>query len=756
MKIFKTLSISFLFTFLLITVSGSQSVALGLHVGQRSMNEPKVVIVSLPRVTWKTLSNSKTPNINKLIRDGSVASFSTKTASSTPTLESAYASISAGSRAYAASPSTSTFYSANEMVGSRNAADIFKRERGKTPSASQSVAIGFESTLSRNLTGRSPADIGGFSRALSRDNKTIGVFGNADFCQKMISSCNQRAIGYLGANEEGILSYGNVSRELLEDNLMLDMKNLQSVAKKSVGDNEVTAVECSDLERLENSRKTYSQIQFDQFFANAIYECDKLIGSLVPILDLTKDRIYVISPASPLEQEQLTMFVSAGAGIEPGYSSSGITRREGIVALGDIAPTILDFYSVKAPDKMVTTLIESKSSSDSITDKEQRLIQMNQRALSRDSSFSAVAMVFGLLAFSTILISILALNRFKKLRTLAKWLMLIVLSFPAATYLMLPLMEYLSNSPLMVGALALVCFVFSGICFYVGEKTSNLHVVLIISGFNIVLLVLDILTGAQLQLNTIFGYSTIVAGRYAGYGNMAFSILSISSILFVACIKQLEQTDKRLNKKWLNHALLMFMVAILVIDGAPFFGSDVGGVLAFTPTVFVISMLLYEKRLGIRSIFISAFLTLSAITIFSVVDLNRPISERTHLGRFVETLFNGQAGIVIERKLVSSLEILTYSTLSSVIIIGTLISMFLFFHPERYIKALMAQHPFFRFLVTPGLVLAILGLLLNDSGAAIPGMMLSIALPASMLILYFLESEEKTSQSSTTLAAEKV
>jgi hypothetical protein len=755
-KVLRGLLLS-LFGAVMLTMFASNSASASSNPSAESKsNDGKVVIVSLPRVTWQSLADSDTPNIDKLIADGSIASFSVKTASAISTTESSYASISAGIRAAAVDPSISTFYSASEMVGSRNAADIFKRERGKTPSDSQSVAIGFERTISKNSSGLSPATVGAFADSLASRNKTIAVFGNADHCQKMVPSCTQRSIGYLGTSQEGIFSYGDVSRNLLNDDLTMNMEKLESSSIQSLKENDVTAVECSDLEKLEKQRELFTVSQFDSAFSRSIKECDKLIGNLVSNLDLSKDRIYVLSPVPPAGQNQLTMFVSAGKGIEPGYASSGITRREGIVALGDIAPTILTFYGITPPTSMVTTLIETKPSSDSVLTKENKMVEMNERALARDSSFAMVAAVFGLLSFSSILISILAIRKFRSFRTIAKWMALTLISFPAVTFLILPLMESLPNSISIVALLFVVSLLFAAVGFYFGERDGYLFVVLGFVGLNIVLLVVDVLTGAQLQLNSYFGYSAIVAGRYAGYGNMAFAILSISSVIAVAVVKQLGSTNKSLDKNWINHSLFGFLILILVLDGAPFFGSDVGGVLALTPTVFVISMMLYGKKLGVRSIFSSALLTFAAIAVFAIVDLNRPIAERTHLGRFVEVLFNGQAGIVIERKIASNLAILTNSTISSVVIIGTLVGMFLFFHPERFIKELINQYPFFKFLVLPGLVLAGLGLLLNDSGVAIPGMMLSIALPASALVLYDFEPLEQTLESNTTLQSKKV
>ena len=91
-----------------------------------------------------------------------------------------------------------------------------------------------------------------------------------------------------------------------------------------------------------------------------------------------KDRIFIISPVSPAAKEQLTIFAAAGKNIQPGYAISGITRREGIVSLADIAPSILDFYNIDTPETMEATLLDWVKSSDSVQEKKHSLIQMNK------------------------------------------------------------------------------------------------------------------------------------------------------------------------------------------------------------------------------------------------------------------------------------------------------------------------------------------------------------------------------------------
>ena len=45
------------------------------------------------------------------------------------------------------------------------------------------------------------------------------------------------------------------------------------------------------------------------------------------------------------------------------------------------------------------------------------------------------------------------------------------------------------------------------------------------------LILIDVLVGARLQLNTLFGYTPTVAGWFAGIGNLAFAQISAGAVL---------------------------------------------------------------------------------------------------------------------------------------------------------------------------------------------------------------------------------
>lgn len=694
----------------------------------------KVVIVSMPRVSWYDLQDVQTPNIDKLINSGSIANLSIMVPGKTKTLEKGYATISSGVRTYAADSTQSTFFSPNENVDGKNARQVFQNEQQTPVGDSKAVSLGFELTRTNVINDLSSATVGLFAQTLHEHNKSIAVYGNADTCEPESMRCRNRSVGYMGVNTNGLMRSGDISRELLDSNGSMNMKKVENISLKSIKNNDVTVVECSDLDRIDGAAKETKQTITQANFKKAIQECDDLIGAIDNNLDTTKDNIYVVSPMSKRSLQELTVFIAAGKGVKPGVAVSGITRRKGIVALADIAPTILDSYGIEPPKQMVSTLIEYDGSSASTHSRIQSMIKLNRGAVVRDKSFQTVAVIFVSIVFLGALFYIFS-YKLKKGQTIAKLVALFSLLMPTVSFLLLPFMIPLNNTDTIAAVFVILSCIFTAVAFFVAKQIGYVKTLLAIVLFNVIFQCIDMLFAGYFQLNSLFGYSAIVAGRFAGYGNLTFSIIAISTVICVALIKQYS-IDQKYDSRKTNLYLVVFMITVLIFVGAPYLGSDVGGVLALTPTIFISSMMLYEKRINIKALVLAGFGTLIAITIFSLFDLARPASERTHLGRFVKVLLSGDGGAVIERKITSNLSMFSNSLFGSFLIIGSLIALYLYLNPEKFLTRTRDKYPVFVYIAYPGLVLAVLGMLLNDSGIAIPGMMASIALPVLALLAF--------------------
>ena len=121
--------------------------------------------------------------------------------------------------------------------------------------------------------------------------------------------------------------------------------------------------------------------------------------------------------------------------------------------------------------------------------------------------------------------------------------------------------------------------------------------------------------GAPLQLNTLFGYSTAVAGRFAGLGNLAFGFFAAATLLLAI------SAYEGLPRRWALPAACGVLVLGVLVDGLPMLGGDVGGVLAMVPAFGITAMVLTGRTLRVRHVV--AWFAIGGATVLAF-GLHRP------------------------------------------------------------------------------------------------------------------------------------
>jgi hypothetical protein len=127
-----------------------------------------------------------------------------------------------------------------------------------------------------------------------------------------------------------------------------------------------------------------------------------------------------------------------------------------------------------------------------------------------------------------------------------------------------------------------------------------------------------------------------------------------------------------------------------------------------------------------------------AVLVFGSFDLTRPSDERTHLGRLFETTRSrGWSGLstVIERKISQNLAVLFTSEWLIVVLLVLAFLVYLFARHREMLRDVLRRVPEMRAAFIGFAILAVLGFGLNDSGIAIPGMMLFV-LNATIISLF--------------------
>ena len=262
-------------------------------------------------------------------------------------------------------------------------------------------------------------------------------------------------------------------------------------------------------------------------------------------------------------------------------------------------------------------------------------------------------------------------------------------------------------------------------------------------------LVVDVVTGARLQFNTMFGYSPTIGGRFAGIGNLAYAQLASAALLLAALIVawKTPATESRASGRSGAVLAIAVLAIALVVDGLPIWGADIGGVLSMVPAYVIVTVGLLGLRVRARTLLIAVGATACALGAATLVDLSRPEDHRSHLGRLVSSTRDDgwrSLTVVVQRKLSANIDALWPSqwTIISAIVLAFVVA--LVWRAPGGLPALLERIPSLRPALVGLVVLAVLGYALNDSGIPIPGVMVGIVTPVLVVILLRAGDEDKT------------
>ena len=517
-------------------------------------------------------------------------------------------------------------------------------------------------------------------------------------------------------------------------------------------DVDVAVVELSDLDRADAYRREAGPEAADELWATALVDSDRLLDRVLAQVDLTSTAVILASPAAPRAAESLGVFGLRLPDGHGGLAQSGTTRRAGYVTLPDVAPTILDLLDIDVPDAMTGTRIASVEDIDVDDDRFELFAAATEQAVFRDQATGPISVVFVILQILAYGLAAVAVARRRRWTGPVSFLALVVLATPSVGFLA-GVLEIEDASLFTYGlgifaAAVVLAAAAEGAAALGGRlwpRARPLLAPLLLVAFVWLLLVVDVTTGGRLQIDTVFGYSPIVAGRFAGFGNLAFALIGVGAAV-VACgawaAWRLARGDADGSARLGDGAAIAvigFLAVTVVVDGAPAWGSDVGGVLATVPAYAALVLVAMGIRIDWRRGLLIGAATLAVLAVFSALDLARPEEERTHLGRLVARIVGAEGGggfgEVIQRKLNTNINILTSSIWTLTIPFALGLMVFLARRQSGFLRDLQEEVPGVTAMLTGGLTVAVLGFALNDSGVAVPAMMFAVLLPYLTYVL---------------------
>jgi hypothetical protein len=433
-------------------------------------------------------------------------------------------------------------------------------------------------------------------------------------------------------------------------------------------------------------------------------------------------------------QPRLHVAVASGPGFEPGWLRSPSTLRTPYVQLVDIAPTVLAALGRDVPDGLTGRPLAGGAAGRpaTVTSTVAQLADTDTQAVAQRAELGRFFAGLGAILLAVVAATVWLLRR-RALPRAARWLSLVALGLsavPAASFLANMVPWWRSSFPLLVLSILVIvgAAAMAMVALLAGRRfrdwPTRIRVRLsALAAMTLLVFVFDGLTGTRLQLSSVLGYNPLVAGRFTGFGNIAFAVYAVAGVLLAACLAY----GRR--QAWAWAGLAAVAVPVVVFDGLPWWGADFGGVLTLVPTFAVLGLLLARARITWRRLAVALGAGATVVLAISWLDYLRPADQRSHFGRFLVSIMDGTAAGAVERKLLTNMDLLVIGPHTMLAAVLVLVGAVLLLRPPAALRRVYRTWPVIRVGALTVLVLAGLGFATNDSGIAIPTVMSLVVLP---------------------------
>lgn len=689
----------------------------------------RVLVFAVPGLTWADVNDGPVPVLRDLLDGSGVASVALRVISMRTQPGEGYATIGAGTRAVAARSLAGMAYGGDSPWGRGTVAEEVARQRG-APVEGEVFSVVWRQLQVQNDRSDFEAELGTLGEALEAAGIARGVIANADADDPL-------------AGRDGAVPCGNVERGLLVESVdapfgvRLDHDVVVEEFRRCSVPGSVVLVEASDLRRAEDFGRRLGRARAAEVRAEALRSADELLERLLGELDLARDAVVVVSPSAPGEPRLGVLGIHATE-VRPALLVSGSTRQPGYVTLADVTPTIAELAGVPIDEGALEgRAVELARTGGTAVERRLGLEEDDAVARFRDRMITPVAAAYITGVCLLAVAAVLVLARWPRSRAL-ELAALCLLGVTPVTYLarLLPFHEWGPSAYwlfLVAGVAVLGLAYWSLRRWWLAPLAAAYGLVVGVIVVNVALL------GSNLQLGAVFGDSAIVAGRFSGVNNVMFAQLIVAATALASV------AASRLSGAVARLVVAVVLAGIAFVIAAPMWGADVGGALAGIPTLALVGTRLTGLRIRWRTVLLWGAAAVAVVVAFGLFDMARPSAEQSHLGRLFERIQSeGFEGFrtVVERKLATNLRTLTGSVWRFIlgpVIVAIVVAVWR--APGRFRRLVDAFWP--AAAVAPGVVCGlVLGYALNDSGIAVPGMMLAVAVPAIVYLLSRIEAPD--------------
>jgi hypothetical protein len=441
---------------------------------------------------------------------------------------------------------------------------------------------------------------------------------------------------------------------------------------------------------------------------------------------------------------RLHVAIAEGDGWQGGWLTSAGTGRDGYLQLIDLAPTVLSALGRPAPEKLFAGYAASVSTGrpDSPAAAMQGHNNADQRAIAQRgvaSIFFAVLAGVQMLLFLALVPVLMRARRHagpaappqpppRLVAILEAALIGASLAIPAALVADVAPWWSSAHPAWMFGGATLVLMIAGTLAVRLAPRyRMTLWPMGAAAVLSAIVVAMDLLTGARLQLNGVAGYSATHGVRYAGLGSVGLGVFVAGLLLSAGCVAQW------VGRTWRPVVVVLFGGLGVVMVGSPYLGADPVGAIAVTTGVCVAAALSSGGWLTFPRI---AWATVGAIAVtvgFAALDLHRAALEQGTLGRFLSALGSGTAGPAMQRAAAANGQALLDSPLSLLAVAGALMLAFGQFSPWGGLNRVYGLHPAVRAAVAGTVVASFTAGILGGTALGVAGAAAATGVPIILL-----------------------
>lgn len=415
-------------------------------------------------------------------------------------------------------------------------------------------------------------------------------------------------------------------------------------------------------------------------------------------------RVVIMSAVDIDTYSYMQLFVMAdvstkGRIIPVGLAGSDSVRHEGLIQMLDVVPTLFEWAGADrtgiagSPISVARTADACEQSQPCYTNRVDELADQSLHANKMRTFRGEFIQYMTWAAIGYFLLSLFffarrfyasTLGRRRAYAKLWQWLGLTLSALPLASLVANYFGWWSASRPYValfggswIGAAAVAAAVLPL------ARLHSLAPLTVVSCSTAALVAIDAATGSELMADSPVGFNLLTAARFYGIGNEAYALLASGALIGLAF---LGVWLRRWGRFAAGGGVLFIGLAIGAIDALPSMGADFGGVLSFVPALGLLVLMVAKLRLSWRRLLVVGTVTMGAAVAIAVVDWMRPAEARTHLGRFVQSVVDGDLLAVVGRKLSTNIRLLSASTHRWVVLAALLLFFLCLIHLVRVPK----------------------------------------------------------------------